>query len=525
MSPTPEAQDCYPQASLTEEISGNGIPEPLPIDPALDTDVSNWWPSDSVDLPSTLSFGPEVLSMGPSPAVDTLPEPLHAHLSPSQGFVSSQSLTLWSGSPSLSTGTIDYRLPKHIHISLFGDAEVDSLMSHYNIHIADLLQPIGHSGNPFRNLYLSTALEGTSLYKSDSATSTYSALSNSLVAASAFHIWNHNKSQTKYRELGARYRYNAIQSLQHAVGEAGSGLAANYKALMIAVLSLVTIGVMSGEDDDFHVHINAATQLRSTRSRWKLVSRSTKQLHEIGTFLSLLAATLSFQPASSAWAGNVVSFEQDIIRSSGCYEYVYGITPAIAAAIYQTCHLAGHLARFRGQLAPHESLPDDFLEACEDVGNGLECWRFESEHITSIPPTDPRLSMLTFQAKAWHAAALIYYYQRIQGVEAVNLVHEVDLVAEYLNAAEDIKPISGTISMAPIMWPGLVASLTALRSRRDVWRSWWERMIGYGIANNDRQWAIVQQIWEKMDRAEDEGRAATGWIDVFVRLGVRVLPT
>lgn len=120
-------------------------------------------------------------------------------------------------------------------------------MNHYNLHVADLLQPIDHSGNPFRTLYLSTALEGVSYRAWDTETPTakvYSALSHSLVAASAFHRWNCDQLQPHYREMGVKHRYYAIQALQGAIQQAAP--AANYKILMVAVLSLITIGVSPG---------------------------------------------------------------------------------------------------------------------------------------------------------------------------------------------------------------------------------------------------------------------------------------
>ncbi|KAF4946233.1 hypothetical protein FSARC_14246 [Fusarium sarcochroum] len=390
-----------------------------------------------------------------------------------------------------------------IDASLFRDPEIDSLMSHYNIHVAGLLVPVDHSENPYRRLYLSTAIE-------------------------AFHRWNCDQRQIRYREIGAKYRYQAMQSLQNAVNEGAP--VASYQVLMITILSLVSIGVLSGEGDDFRAHIEAASQLRNSRSRWKLLSRPSKQLNEIGAFLALLSRTTSFQPSPVPWTGRndrVIVAEDMIIQASGCYEHVYGITPTIAAAINQTCRLAAHLARLCQDQEDH--IPDDILEACEEVGDNLQSWRFEHENITSIPSSDSLgMLILNHQAKAWHAAALIYYCTRIQGTEPIDLVQETDLVMEHLRAAEDVKSSPGTMhsreSLAPITWPAFVASCIALNDRRDVWREWWEQMMSYNIGNINKQWEIVQQIWETLDQAEQHGNDMD-WTKAYESVGRHVLPT
>ncbi|UPK95338.1 hypothetical protein LCI18_006273 [Fusarium solani-melongenae] len=496
-------------------------------------DPTQWWPFDS-DLTSSSSgleldnspsdisplgcFPPVQESSDQQASFDTDHVERNHQLTPTSGAV-------------LNLTKVDTHLPKHISITLFGNAEVDSLMNHYNLHVADLLQPIDHSGNPFRTLYLSTALEGVSYRAWDTETPTakvYSALSHSLVAASAFHRWNCGQLQPNYRDMGVKHRYYAIQALQGAIQQAAP--AANYKILMVAVLSLITVGVLSGEGDDFRFHLNAAAQLRSLRSRWKIMSRQSRRLNEIGAFLALLARTLIFQTSTSPWPScDAQSTAEDstIIERSGSYEYLYGVTPDIAMLIYQTCQLAEHLARFHEK---GEFMPDDFLEKCEQVGNRLQAWRFNSEKISSIPRGDElRFTILTHQAKAWHSAALIYYYTRIQDCSPQDLVQEVECVAEHMQTTEDVKLAFDTAykepTMAPLTWPALIASCNAMRSRREVWRRWWARMQLYRIANIDKQWSIVQQIWEIVDGREEKGEGPVTWTQAFDSIGIHVLPT
>ncbi|KAJ4250923.1 hypothetical protein NW762_011573 [Fusarium torreyae] len=514
--------------SITDDI-GSQLPLPTELDPGFDTEF--------LPFESNHSFSPFFTEIENLP-VDTTPI---AGLPSAEGLFGEQS----SESPDVDehnhqeTSATDTTLTlfernspvtQIIDTSLFKNPEINSLMNHYNTHVARLLVPVDHFENPYRRLYLPTAIEGIlnreSRIKSPSDMA-HTALYQSLLASAAFHRWNCDHRQIRYREIGAKYRYQAMKSLQSAVNEGAP--AASYQVLMITILSLVSIGVLSGEGDDFRVHIEAASQLRNSRSRWKLLSRPSKQLNELSAFLAMLSRTTSFEPSSVPWTGRndrLVVAEDMLIQSSSCYEHVYGITPTVAAAINQTCRLAAHLARLRHD--KEDVIPDDVLEACEEVGDKLQSWRFEHENITSIPSSDG-LGMLILQhhAKAWHSAALIYYCTRIQGTEPIDLVEETDLVMEHLRAAEDVRLTSGTMhsrdSLAPITWPAFVASCVALKDRRDVWRDWWEQMLCYNIGNINKQWDIVQQIWETLDQAEQQG-TDMDWMKAYESVGRHVLP-
>ncbi|KAH7110938.1 fungal-specific transcription factor domain-containing protein [Dactylonectria macrodidyma] len=407
--------------------------------------------------------------------------------------------------------------------SLFGDRQVDLLINHYDSHVADLMQPIFHTENVFRGIYLSTALEGSVVCMSDPNTSktlAYSAIYHSLLASSAFHLWNCNKAQIRYQRVGTKHRHQALCFLQAAVDTATPG--ADYQIFMTAMLSLLSIGTMMGEGNDFTAHINAATQLRNLRSRWKVISHSTQKLNSISAFFAILARTTSFQSAQSPGHTNPTS-DDSLVQSSNCYEHIYGITPSIAVAIQETCRLAQILTQYNGQ--PQDAVPDHILEACEVLGDRLLSWRLSSERIMSIPPNDNLMfSIFKLQANAWHRAALIYYYRRIQGLSSTDLVDDVQCVAEQMHAAEDAKAqISQGPVTAPITWPAFIASCEAIGPQRDSFRKWWERIEKYNIGNITRQWDIVQKLWKRDDQMQQNGFGPANWIDSFRLLGFDVL--
>ena len=257
------------------------------------------------------------------------------------------------------------------------------------------------------------------------------------------------------------------------------------------------------------------------------MSGATRQLNEISAFLSLLARTLCFKPSSSSWPSDEDNYLDDNIfsrlESGHCLEYMYGITPFIAYAIQETCRLAEYLSRHE---VTREPLPEDLLQACEDLGDKLLSWTLHSEDITSIPASTggEMLTIFKHHANAWHTAALIYYYQRVQGFKPEDMIDEVNRVAEYMHAIEDVKAASKSeqaTRMTPMTWPALIASGDA--ANHEPWRKWWTRVEHYGIANIRRQWDIIQQIWERQDDLADATEHQS-WINIFKGMDITLLP-
>lgn len=213
------------------------------------------------------------------------------------------------------------------------------------------------------------------------------------------------------------------------------------------------------------------------------------------------------------------------VEVGSCLEHVYGITPAIATAIHQTCQLAEHLVRHSECLTP---IPSDLLAACEDLGERLLSWTFDCEQFATVPAEEDLMARIFYHhACAWHGAALIYYYRRIQHYDTKDLFEEVQNVVRYMQAVEDLKAGSTSESvkrMAPITWPMFIASCDGSESTAHLCRGWWESIRHYGLVNISRQWGVVQQIWAKRDEIQRMGLIPPEWTDIFSSLGARILP-
>ncbi|VUC25759.1 unnamed protein product [Clonostachys rosea] len=428
-------------------------------------------------------------------------------------------------------GFSTFCLQRYVAGSLSGNPEIDMLLHHYIINLADLLQAVRHPQNPYRQLYAPAALEsasGTALSTSASSSPKSiinTAIYHSILAASAFHMWQSNPLQRAFHHVASQHKQKALFFLQTALDTMRSS--AEFKLLLIAMLSLVTVDVMSGAEADFAVHLYATVQLRKSRRHWKVISSATQQLNEISEFLTLLARTVSFKSSSPLWcADNGDGDNNDDVSlaqgSNQCLGYMYGITPVIANAIQETCKLAEIISRIEERQCG--TLPERVRQACEDLGDLLLAWTLDETEVNSTAHEEMR-DVFKHHAHAWHHAALIYYCRRVQKLPAGELREEASIVAGHMHAVETLKATlrsDQASRMAPITWPAFIASCDA--TDREVWVNWWERVKHYNIANISRQYDVVRKLWEKIDDKTQTRGDSADWITVYKELDITLLP-
>ncbi|OGM48376.1 hypothetical protein ABOM_003368 [Aspergillus bombycis] len=403
---------------------------------------------------------------------------------------------------------------------LSSNRKTNELFHHYVANVAEILLPVSHPGNPYRSLYAPAALEGSLYFESglfDAAPNIGLCIFHSLISTSAFHLHRCHGFNSEYHRLGIMHRQVALQSLQMVLMKEVPVL--DYKTLLVALLSMVTIGVMEGSIIDFRVHLQGISNFQAPRRKWQLISADTRQLNTQSAFLNLLARTTS-PCIPSPWVGSRDSRhrEHDSLTATNsrsfCHEFTYGVTADIAAAILETITLYECLEFYR---EAQESAPDDLLQACEDLGDRLLSWTLGSDKVPSF--SDKRadeFDIFKHHSHAWHGAALTFYLNCIQGAKAQDLVDEVATVASHMLAVEEIKSRHVTSQMAPISWPAFIASCCALD--REHWETWWLEVQKYGIGSIRRQYSIVQEIWSEMDTDPSKG-----WLQILHERNIQVL--
>lgn len=443
------------------------------------------------------------------------------------------------------------------------DTTINKLMHHYVVHVAGLLQPIDHPQNPYRTLYVPAALTAASgplsqaVTLADPNSAIQSVLLHSLMSSASFHLWNCNPAYAEYHKLGAQHRQESLRLLNAALERHASAI--DYKTLMMAMLSLVSIDIMSGCEADFVIHLRGTKQLQQRRKNFRIMSRATRQLNQISDFLFLLTRTTWFptslaELSASAYTVDEVNscldYDADNTDANdktldkmvdSCYPYMYGISPTLASYMDETCRLAECLTSHELKYGDSKPPPEPLLEACERLGDRILSWTHaleEDEDGRILSSTGDPLARDIFRphAQAWHLAIVIYYFRRIHRTAGPDHAQHVLTIAQCMHEVEDIKeralssPTStlpmrrrAAVSMAPITWPAFIASCEGLH--RDPWTRWWKRVECYQIANIRRQWEMVEKLWQRKDQMEQAGESASfDWTKVFRGYELTLMP-
>lgn len=123
-----------------------------------------------------------------------------------------------------------------ISTSLSNNPFIDMLMHHYITNVSDLLLPVRHPRNPYRNIYAPAALEVATGLTPTSGVNF--ALYNSLLASSAFHLWQCNPGLVNYYQIGSEYNERAVRYLRSSISST-SVSTTDYRSLLMTMLSLV----------------------------------------------------------------------------------------------------------------------------------------------------------------------------------------------------------------------------------------------------------------------------------------------
>lgn len=260
-------------------------------------------------------------------------------------------------------------------------------------------------------------------------------------------------------------------------------------------------------------------KLQASRHFANVVSSETRQLNTICTMLHLFAQTALLNPEPKPWTRNYDTTNgANVDMLSPGIEYIYGISRPTANALLKIYKLSQCLAYHK-----ESGYPEGLLQACEDLGDELCSWSLTTERFSAID--HDQVSMLKVaraQSKAFHHAALIYYYRTIQQCAREDLHMEQQAVLAAMSEAETLKKDApADVAMpAPITWPAFIASCEAVGDERNGWREWWGQVQRYQMANYARQQDIIARTWQAMDNSE----GSCDWRETLVSLDIRVLP-
>ncbi|KAJ5923476.1 hypothetical protein N7454_008721 [Penicillium verhagenii] len=389
-----------------------------------------------------------------------------------------------------------------LSLPLFQNSEISLLLYHYKDHVAALLQPVWHAENPWRTTYLPFALEGCPdlfvIQNAGPSSAASTAIFHGILSSAAFHLRNLTGGAERFNCLGFQHRSKALQALNTALIDTDDSHL--YTIQLTAMLSLVTIDTITGEDSDFPIHLEGCRQLRKCHESKALESPS-QQVNSICNFLTLLGRTTSKElhktPTAAEWRP-----EKPLFRNNDIHiEYIYGITSLLGNLLHRTCQISEAL-----QLRDKQHIPISLKDARDDLRAKLLDWSLAKDdcHLAKTG-VDPRmLEIVRRQACAFHSAVLILYYRAIENHPLISPQREVFNVWENLNIAEQRKEhdMQSQKFAAPMSWPGFIAACEAVD--RTPWFEWWEKVQRYNLGNFRRQWDIIQEVWGILDSRQGD---------------------
>ncbi|KIW17587.1 hypothetical protein PV08_04782 [Exophiala spinifera] len=422
-------------------------------------------------------------------------------------------------------------------LSLFSNSTTAMLVHHFEQYLICLMQPVYHLQSPFKTIYLATALQGcpdlNMATNGSQASIASTAVFHSILTCAAINLQALRSNAGQLSQLAYYHKQTALSAARKALTTKKS----TYRELMTAILSLVSVDVADGGTQDHWIHLDAARRLQESRHDSRLVTHETRQLDSICTMLNLFARTALYNSDPKPWAPGIAAGilgESNFNDLHSNIEFLYGITPSIARAIFKITELSNSLAYYRHT---SQDVPQSLLAECERVGDELAFWTVESEPLSSIEEqtTSSMQAIAHAQVSAFYNATLIYYFRSIQDCDRRTLREEQTACLDAMNRAEDLKEgcVRNSTSgfAAPISWPAFVASCEAVGEQRKRWEKWWARVQSYRVENYARQRDMVYKIWDALDaRAEESqtghGSAAkpTDWKQALYEMGVRIIP-
>lgn len=393
------------------------------------------------------------------------------------------------------------------------------LIHHYANNMVHLMQPIIHGSSPFSKIYLPLAIAGSAHLSTpshiDHELSPTAAVCHSLLSAAANNMKGLGSKLPELGALACQHRQGALTALRSALGCRKS----SYRATMVAILSLVSVDLLSGGIGDHWIHLEAARQLQASRHFGGMISHETRQLDSICKMLRLFASTALHNPEGDAWPGDKLTFrDTDAATLSPSVEYLYGITRDTASAIMKTYRLTQMLRYYTKASLEH---PEALLQACEDLSDDLACP--SNSFSTMEPENEQMLPIAHAQEEAFHVATRIYYSRSIQSCPREDLNSEQRTVLDAMNRAEDLKTeLSNAVARpAPITWPAFIASCEAVGEFRQLWSTWWERVRVYHMLSYTEQFHAITRVWSASD---EDGSNTFDWRRALKALNIRILP-
>ncbi|KAJ5339255.1 hypothetical protein N7452_005983 [Penicillium brevicompactum] len=387
-----------------------------------------------------------------------------------------------------------------------------------------------------------------------------------LFAVFAISAFSQNQSLTlnegnEYQDwnyLGEMYREKASMRLKQSLRSLSRDKAKKekYKDILMALLSMVTICVVSGKMENAAHYLRDIEEIINLRGVQK-VSQSSKvrMLHSIYLYLRVVTERTCMEGRSQV---NIFENSMNLsVHSSvqgintwdrligfpspltGCgnleedtpcksmFEEIYSLPQSLFKLILQTTHLSMLINKFQTPGASHHIDHGLLLTQVKSLENRICTWEYEvqdnSRHSAHTHLPEREIFPYHF-VQAMYKALIVYFYRSVRDVNATILQFYVQQIIDHLSEY-DKKKQKHMDQSANTCWPGFIAGCEALDPKlRDQISGWLQRSAqSTGIRMFMVALEAMQKVWQTRSLPGMQNAPWNRVLEQFSELRVLVL--
>ncbi|RSL53840.1 hypothetical protein CEP51_014815 [Fusarium floridanum] len=393
------------------------------------------------------------------------------------------------------TSSLDTSVSSHAHF----------LLEHYKSQMGKLFSPLRVRKSPWSILHFPRALSALSELSIFKRTKhAHTSLFYAVLAVSAFNWDNIHRQQkdstTYWRNVGEGFRRGARKELERTCEtELAGEKSSKYKDILMAILTMVTISVVTGQQEEARSYLLNAELFISLRGAPKVnKSRKVKLLHSIYLFLRVIEeSTYMYPPEKQPFTSLSHALEtmlfpslrthslclgRDLDESCGmAFEFglfgglenqenpaffreIYGFPQDLLSFISRATFLANQISMHRRR-CPELSMTTELEHHCTVLEGEICSWKNNSDDAEG-DADDPiaafaNRAIMSHLITAFHCAVLIFFYRRVRQLHPFLLQPFVEKTITNLEAFEQEQRNFSLVNCG-IVWPGFIAGAEAV---------------------------------------------------------------
>ncbi|TVY41544.1 Arginine metabolism regulation protein II, partial [Lachnellula subtilissima] len=442
-------------------------------------------------------------------------------------------------------------------------AEARSLLDYYSSHIIYIMTMSPGKKPPWKIIHLPCAMGALAelMVYGEASSSAKMALFYALLSVSSFHVGLAEKSSLErshyWYEKGISHKAKSEvylrSSLDQTLPKSSRG---KYKEVLMSLLSMVTIGVFSGNMEDSNRYLAESEKLIRNQGLSKPVkSQKVSKLHRIFSFLRIIEESTTLESLEASNQGeirnqfstglessrsdlSVPEDERQIVSSrlnwleddesdeDSLFVSIYQIPTTLFMLLSQTSSLCKDLSSL-GVSTP------EFIRRCRITEDRIFNWQppenlafkdniryFKDKKANSLSCQNSS-AIFAHIVAAMHLALIIHFQRKIRNTDPRVLQHYIIDAADHLVMHEKLKRAL-KVRTTVFPWPSFILGCEAydLTARQKV-QEYLVLVRDYNMGSLMEVERVINEVW----RRQDLGRTDKCWGHVLRDWGLRIVLT